>query len=137
MDRDAVVRRALAASVIFNLVGAMAFAFPSAILGRVMGLPAAVPGIYSAMVALFVLLFGGAYAWLALADEIDRPMVALGAIGKACAFATFVAFGLLGELPLRGVLAGSGDLILAAIFAWWLAGPETSPVALQVRQRRA
>jgi hypothetical protein len=122
MHRDRLIRRALAASAVFNLGGAVLFAFPDSPTGRLAGLSGAVPGVYSAMVAWFVLLFAGAYAWLARQPEIDRPLVALGAIGKAGAFSIFAACWILGQLSGRAALAGTGDLIFAAIFAWWLIG---------------
>jgi hypothetical protein len=34
------------------------------------------------MTALFVLLFAGAYAWLAMQPTINRPFVAFGAIAR-------------------------------------------------------
>jgi hypothetical protein len=123
--RDAVVRRALWVSVPYNVVGALMFAFPETI-GRVAGLPAPVPRVYTASLAVLVLLFGATYAWLALQPRIDRPLVAFSAIGKASVFTVVLVCWLLGEGPALGVLAASGDLALAAIFAWWLG---TTPAA--------
>jgi hypothetical protein len=86
------------------------------------------------MVAWFVLLFAGAYAWLARQPEIDRPLVGFAAIGKAGAFSIFAACWILGQLSGRATLAGTGDLIFAAIFAWWLIGSGTSaPLASSPR----
>jgi len=124
MSRDRIMRRALWVSVVYNFAGAVMFAFPSLPVGRLSGLPSDVPPIYSSLVALFVALFAGAYGWLAMQAQIDRPMVALGAIGKAGAFAIFVTLWMLGRFSGLGVISGSGDLILAAIFAWWLFGGE-------------
>ena len=126
MNRDRVVRRALWISVVYNSGGALLFAFPSSSLGRLAGLPSPVPPIYSTLVALFVALFAGLYGWLAMQPKIDRPMVALGAIGKAGAFSSMVALWGFGELRALVVLAGTGDLILAAIFIWWLLGGRSS-----------
>lgn len=118
--RDKVLRRALWASVVYNLGGALLFAFPSSPLGQAAGLPTPVPPIYSTLVAFFVVLFGGSYAWLACQRTMDRPLVALAAIGKSSVFAIIFIFWLLGEAPGRGVLAATGDLLFAGIFAWWL-----------------
>lgn len=126
MNRDQVMRRALWVSVVYNFAAAVLFMFPSSSLGRFAGLPNPVPPIYSTLVALFVALFAGAYAWLALQPEIDRPLVALSAIGKAGAFSTFLAMWLLRQFSGLGVLTGTGDLILAAIFGWWLFTGESS-----------
>jgi hypothetical protein len=123
MRRDDFMRRVLWASVLFNLGGAVLFGFPSSPLGQLVGLPSLVPPLYRALLALFVLLFAGAYAWLASQDRIDRPMVALAAIGKASAFTVIGGLWLLDLAPGRGVLVASGDLVLAFIFAGWLFGP--------------
>jgi hypothetical protein len=118
------LRRALWVSVVYNFGAALLFAFPASPLGQLVGLPTPVPLIYSALLALFVGLFGGAYAWLACQPNIDRPLVALAAIGKAAVFGVLFVFWLLGEAPGRGVLAAVGDLILAGIFAAWLFGTQ-------------
>ncbi len=114
------MRRALWATAVFNLGGAFLFAFPSSPLGQVVGLPTAVPPLYRALLSFFVVLFGGAYAWLACQPTIDRPLVALAAIGKAGVIAIILACWCLGEASGRGVLAASGDLVFAGIFARWL-----------------
>ena len=120
-ERDALVRRALWASVPYNVIGALIFAFPES-LGRLAGLPVPVPHVYSASLAVLVLLFGATYAWLARQPRIDRPLVAFAAIGKASVFTVILVCWLLGEGSVLGVLAVSGDLALAAIFTWWLRG---------------
>lgn len=122
MGRDDFIRRVLWTSALFNLGGAALFAFPSSPVGQLAGLPANVPGLYRALVTLFVLLFGGVYAWLARRERIDRPLVALGAIGKAGAFGVIGGFWLLGLTPGRGVLVASGDLVFASLFVGWLVG---------------
>lgn len=129
MNKDKIVRSALGASAIYNLSGALLFAFPSSAFGQFAGLPPTVPAAYRALCALFVLLFGGAYAWLALARVIDRPMVAFSAVGKAAAFGTILALAVMGKSPMRSVPPVSGDLIFACIFAWWLVGTRLGPPA--------
>ena len=118
------MRRALWISVVYNLRGALLFAFPSSWLGRLAGLPTLVAPIYSTLVAFFIALFAGAYAWLARQSHIDRPLVAFSAIGKAGAFSVILVFWLFGQSLGRGVVAAAGDLVLAAIFAWGLLGAQ-------------
>lgn len=120
MNEDKIIRYALWVSIAFNLFGALLFAFPASPLGQFAGLPVPVPVIYNMMLAFFVVLFAGAYFWLALQPKIDRPLVALSAIGKAGSFLLMVILCMLGEIPSRSVLFASGDLIFACIFAWWL-----------------
>ena len=121
MSKDDVVRRALWATVPFNLGGALLFAFPDT-LGRLANLPAPVPRVYAFSLALLVALFAGAYAWLARQPHIDRPFVGFLAIGKASFFTLVLLCWMAGEAPVQAVLAASGDLVFAAIFWWWLAG---------------
>ncbi len=124
---DALMRRILVVSAVFNLGGAILFAFPDSV-GQLAGLPSAVPVVYRVLLALFVVLFGGAYAWLSWQPRIDRPMVAFSAIGKASAFFATAACWLVGAAPGIAVLAITGDLALAALFTWWLlaASPASS-----------
>ncbi|MBI1815955.1 MAG: hypothetical protein HYR72_13330 [Deltaproteobacteria bacterium] len=114
------MRRALWLSVAYNFGGALLFAFPSSVLGQLAGLPTSVPPLYCALMAFFVVLFGGTYAWLARQPTFNRPLVAFAAIGKAGAFGIILACWLVGEASGRGVLAASGDLVLAGIFVRWL-----------------
>lgn len=123
MNREPLLRRVLYAAALFNVAGAAMFGFPASPTAALAGLPAAVPVPYRAFTALFVLLFGGSYAWLAAHRPLVRPFVAFGAIGKASAFALMLVLWLCGHASLGGVAILSGDLLLAALFAWCLAGP--------------
>jgi hypothetical protein len=120
MSREHILRPALWTAAFFNLVGTFLFAFPGSRLGQFAGLPPDVPAIYRALVALFVLLFGCAYAWLAMQPTINRPLVAFGAIGKAAAFLIVVLLWLRGAAPASSVSAIVGDLVLAVVFLWCL-----------------
>lgn len=120
--RESLLRRALWFAAFFNVGGACLFAFPASPLGAFVGLPPDVPAIYRAFTAMFILLFGGAYAWLAIHRPIIRPFVAFGAIGKASAFALVLALSFLGKATPNAVAVTSGDLALAAFLAWCLAG---------------
>jgi hypothetical protein len=118
---DDSIRRVLWASAFFNLGGAALFAFPESI-GRLAGLPAPVPVVYSMLLVLFVLLFGGSYAWIASQPVINRPMVGLAAIGKAGAFVVVFLCWLGGAASGLSVVAITGDLVFAGLFARWLMG---------------
>jgi len=120
MSREHVLRPALWTAAFFNLAGAVPFAFPGSSMGQLAGLPSDAPVVYRAMTSLFVLLFAGAYVWLAMQPAINRPFVAFGAIGKATAFVTVLVLWLRGAVPAGGVLAMLGDIVLALVFAWCL-----------------
>jgi hypothetical protein len=123
------MRCALWTSVVFNLIGALGFAFPATI-GGLAGFPSPVPHVYSATLAFLVALFGLTYGWLARQPRIDRPIVVFCTIGKAGFFAVAVACWLLGELPASALRAATGDLALAAVFAWWLVGEAEAPAVV-------
>jgi len=120
MAKTTFIRRILWISAVFNLGGSVLFAFPASALGQFAGLPAEVPVLYRAFVTVFVLLFGGMYAWLAMQAVIHRPMVAFAAIGKSSAFVLMCALWLAGEATLRSVQVITGDLLLAAAYLHWL-----------------
>jgi len=122
MERDRIVRIALGVSVFFNLFGAVLFAFPGSPLGEFVGLPETVPVICRGVVAFFVVLFGGAYGWLAMQPVIDRPMVGFAAIGKSGFFFLVLVFVFLGEASGLALGAAGGDLLFAGIFGWWVWG---------------
>jgi hypothetical protein len=129
MNRESILRATLWVAALFNIGGAFLFAFPESFISQFVGLPGVVPIIYRAFVAFFVLLFAGAYIWLAIHRPIVKPFVAFAAIGKACAFALTVILWLAGQGPWRGILAASGDLILAAIFTWCIVGVQQAAQA--------
>jgi hypothetical protein len=115
-----IVRWSLALACAFNLLAAIVFAFPSSEAGRQLGLPADVSPLYAALVALFVALFGGAYGWLARRPAIDRPLLALGAIGKLGAFIVASCLWLAAAVPGVVVVLASGDLAFAGLWFHWL-----------------
>jgi hypothetical protein len=127
-NRDAFLRKVLWATVVYNIAGAAAFAFPSSV-GQLAGLPVPVAPIYSVLLAIFVLLFGGAYAWLALQPTLDRPLVGFAAVGKASVFAAAIALWAAGQGPGWFIPGATGDLIFAAIFVWWLRAGSTAQAA--------
>jgi hypothetical protein len=121
MDRERTIERILWAAAVFNLGGMMVFAFPESV-GQLAGMPVPVPRVHSALLAAFVLIFAGMYAWAASDREVRRPLVWLGAIGKASAFTVVLVCWLLGEASSSSLGAMSIDLVFAALFAWWLVG---------------
>ncbi len=115
------LRKSLWATTVFNAGAALLFFFPH-IAAQFVPMPPAAPPFQSVMLGCFVLLFGGSYAWNAVQPVIDRPLLALGAIGKAVVFVLALCFWLAQQIPFSMVLAASGDLAFAAIFTAWLRG---------------
>ena len=104
MKENYVLRATLWTSVALNWGGAALLALPASLVGQLVGLPGSVPRLYSTLCALFVALFGGAYAWLARQPHIDRPLIAFAAITKAAVFSVFFILWLAGDLPGRSLM---------------------------------
>lgn len=121
MSPESLLRGALWTAALANVGGATLFAFPASGLGPLVALPVDVPVIYRAFTALFVLLFAGAYAFLASQPAINRPFVAFGAIGKTAAFLAMLVLWVSGHATAPAVVLFSADLALAAVFLWSLA----------------
>lgn len=117
---ERLTRFSLWLAFVFNLLAAAVFATPASALGQWVGLPASVGPIYSVMVAFFVALFGGAYAWLARRPSIDRPLLALGCIGKTGAFVIAASLWARGEVSSLLFVVAVGDLAFAAVWFAWL-----------------
>lgn len=120
MKRNQLFRGVLWLAAGFNVFAAFLLAFPASAMGQAAGLPSAVPAAYRAVVAVFVLQFAGAYAWLARQSEPLRPMVAFSTIGKASVFLVTVGLWLLSEASIKTVLFASGDLLFVGLFVRWL-----------------
>jgi hypothetical protein len=120
INPNRLIKTVLWLALCFNIFGAFLFAFPASKTGQLAGLPADVPVAYRAILAAFVLLFAGAYAWLALQPEPVRPLLAFSAIGKTTIFLLVVILWLTSQTPASSVFAASIDLGFAAIFTWWL-----------------
>jgi hypothetical protein len=117
---ERLTRFSLWLAFVFNLLAAAVFATPASALGQLLGLPASVSPIYSVMVAFFVALFGCAYAWLARRPSIDRPLLALGCIGKTGAFVIATSLWARGEVSSLLFVVALGDLAFAAAWFAWL-----------------
>jgi hypothetical protein len=123
---DTLMRRVLRTTAVLNFGAALLFAFPAS-LGQLAGLPAPAPPLYTTFLALLIALFGATYAWLANQAQIDRPLVAFCALGKTGFVVVALGCWLFADLPSRAVLLASGDLVFAALFAWWLMSASAAP----------
>ena len=129
MKHERVIRIALWASVVLNLLGLVVFV-PAAIGWAAPMVPIPAPRFYAAQVSLMIGTFGGAYLWLAMQPRIHRPLVVMGGVGKLGFFAIAVIYRLAGDLPQAAVTQAMPDLFLAMIFLSWAR-------ATRVRERTA
>ena len=123
---DRFFRRALLATAAMNVGGFFLLAPPFPYARRMVGVPEA-PPLYGWLLALWVLFFGLGYWRLAASPTPERMFLSISAAGKASFALLLVVYWLAGDLPLAAPLAGSPDLVFAAIFAARLHA--TRPVA--------
>lgn len=112
---DRFFRRALLATAAMNLVGFVLLSPPFPFVRRLVGIPEA-PPLYGWLLALWVLFFGIGYWYLAHSTREERFFLAVSAAGKASFALLLVVYWLAGDLPLLAPVAGSPDLVFAAIF---------------------
>lgn len=125
MFSEQTIRRTIWASVPYNFVGAVTFGLPQSWPAQLVDLPAA-PSIYAWNMGFLIALFGLAYAWIASQPRINRPLLALGAIGKIGVFVIAAVLTALGKVNALLVLAVVGDLILGSLWLMWLTGERTA-----------
>src|SRR5215203_2463709 len=112
-------RIALFATAAMNILGAFAF-IPANRAGREQfGFPEANP-LYLWILAAWILAFGLCYLWMAIKERRERLFIVIGTLGKLSFFGILLILALSGELPLRAVLGGVGDLIFGILFVIWL-----------------
>lgn len=119
MFSESTIRKSIWASVPFNLLGATAFAFPKSLAGRLIQVPDA-PAVYAFILGFIILLFGLMYAWIAMQPEINRPMLAFGALGKMGVFLVGLALLAVGIAPATLALGLVGDLAFGTLWLAWL-----------------
>ncbi len=122
-------RRVLAAASFVNLMGGVLFLPPLAPLRALVGLPTADP-FYLWLVSAWILGFGVAFALQSRSGQASRGVLALAAWGKAMFVLLLLAHALAGQIGWLAVGAGLPDLVLAAVFVWWLRpghGAEPAP----------
>jgi hypothetical protein len=128
---DQTLRRALWASVFYNFGGFLLFAFPTRS-GPLVGMPAPGPRVYTTLLAMFVALFGGSYAWVASQPRIDAPDGGARRDREGERVRRRLRVLARRRRPRLVVLAIAGDLVFAVLFAsWLLAAPS---VALHGRE---
>lgn len=115
------MRRALLATAVMNLAGALAFTPWGDPIRDLAGMPPA-PAIYLLVIGVFVLLFGVGYLVCGVTGRADPLLIAIAAAGKLSFFGLLLAFAVAGDLPMRAPLAAVGDLVFGVLFVVWLAG---------------
>lgn len=113
------LRSALAATAVMNLVGCLAFTPLGDGLRSFVGIPAAHP-LWPLTVGTFIGSMGLGYAALAITARPERVFLGVAAIGKASFALLLAAMWTAGEVGPLVAATGVPDLVFAAIFARWL-----------------
>jgi hypothetical protein len=113
-------RKALFATAVANVGGALIFAPPVRFARELFGLPEAGHALYLWVISTWILAFGVGYLWLALTQRREWGFVAIAAAGKLAFAFLLAAHWLAGSLPFVAVLAGLWDLVLGVLFVIWL-----------------
>jgi len=119
MNQDAAMRRVLAFGALFNFTAVAIVLFPD-VLGGAIELPEPGSRFFPWMLALFIGLFGGVYAWQSRRPVIDRSLIALAAVGKIGVFAVALACLLLGDISVGAFAPAVGDFLFGLYFVHWL-----------------
>jgi hypothetical protein len=114
-------RVCLAIAALFNFCGAFSFAPPFYdSVAPSLGLPTQISPFGFWVLATWILIFGIAYAWLALNPQPQKLFVTVAAACKMAIAIFFFIFWFIGDLPIIALLTGSGDLLLGIAFIVWL-----------------
>ena len=120
MLSEMTIRRAIGASVPFNFLAAIAFAFPQSFAGRLLDLSDA-PDVHAFLLGFIILLFGLMYFWIAMQPTINRPLLTFGGMSKVGVFLVgMILFGF-GSVSLMLILGLAGDLAFGSLWLGWLA----------------
>ena len=120
MSLERLVRISLWVTDPFNLLAGFVFAMPGSALRQLLMLPESPVSFYTIFAEAMVALFGGVYIWLALQAEINKPLLSVGAIGKA--LAVLIALGLFFDSNFAWLptLFISGDLVFVVLWGYFI-----------------
>lgn len=113
-------RYSLLTTAIMNLAGAVVFALPIYGKGEIFGLPQNAHPLYLLIISSWILFFAVGYIWMALTAKPERLFIAVAAACKLAIAVFFFTFWIRGDLPLIIASAGSGDVLFAIAFIYWL-----------------
>ncbi len=113
------LRLTLWMSVVFNFGVALIALMPKTAVGQFFGLPLEPDPVFMMMTAWFIFLFGLAYGWLARQNEINKPLLMMGIVGKMGVFVLAVILLIRGDMSVILFLTPCIDLVFASLWFWW------------------
>ena len=113
------LRLTLWMSVVFNFGVALIALMPKTAVGQFFGLPSDLDPVFMVMTAWFIFVFGLAYAWIARQEEINKPLLMMGIVGKTGVFVLAVILLIRGDMNVPLFLAPCTDLVFASLWFWW------------------
>ena len=104
------------AAAVFNLAVGAPLLLAPLLVYRIAGMAAPASLMEARLVGLFVILFGAVYWIIGQRDGRDAPLLMVGIVGKAGAFALTLGPWLAGQVPGMFPLLGCVDLVFGALF---------------------
>lgn len=120
MTIEKLFKISLIVTFFMNMAGALMFIPSFGALREFGGLPTAEHPFYSIILALWIFFFGIMYLLLAFSKTPERFFVIIAALGKSSFAILLMILAAAGQLPIRAAFAGLPDLVIAAIFCFWL-----------------
>lgn len=112
-------RFTLFAAALTNLLGSILFLPSAGPFRAALALPDA-HGLYFALLAFWILLFGLFFGYFALKKQADRSLILLSMLAKGFFALVLLYLGIRQEIPFLTALAGLPDLGFAVLFGIWL-----------------
>ncbi len=112
---ERVLRRTLYFTFFYNLMGFATFLAPERF-GKLAGLPAGIPFLFTGFIAFNILLFGFVGLWQARRAELDPPVLVIFGISKITFCALMGISWLIGQVAPAGFLMSLVDLAMGVIF---------------------
>ncbi|HUP92361.1 MAG TPA: hypothetical protein VM074_08955 [Solimonas sp.] len=100
----------------FNFAVALALALPASPAWSLLGLAYPEQTLFLHLFLVIVVVFGGAYAWIALAPQGKRALILTAVVGKGAVLAVVLAHCLAGSLPWTVAGLAAGDGVFALLF---------------------
>ncbi len=103
-------------AAIWNIAFALGFLFLTRLFLEMFGLQTPASLVWLQLFFALVLVFGLGYYWVSRDLNNNRAIVVMGIVGKSLVFLIFAYHWMVGGIPTLVALAGSGDLLFAALF---------------------
>lgn len=114
------MKRALIATAVMNVFGALLFVPPVTFFRKFFGFPADTHPLYLWIISLWIFFFGICYLWLGLTERREPLFLAIAAAGKISFSLLLIIYAAGGEIPAMAAASGLLDLFFGLFFIGYL-----------------